>query len=254
MTPKEKAREDFKRALIQTTRALSSQNEVEVAFGGDHAQVSGKRARIPLPARVLDPAAAAIARGEADAAALRLAHHDDAKHAQLAPKGPQAQAVFTALENARCEAIGAQGMKGVGDNLAAALDKTLADKGYNSLDAANAAPLADVAALLLRERLTGRPSPTAASRILESSLHLAGILMGAERDGAKDVGRARPIPRILLAEEPLESCEPFFTTLSCEFGVEITERSAHLAERITEHCFHGQLPFVVTTSPQWQSF
>ena len=63
MTPKEKAREDFKRALIQTTRALSSQNEVEVAFGGDHAQVSGKRARIPLPARVLDPAAAAIARG-----------------------------------------------------------------------------------------------------------------------------------------------------------------------------------------------
>ncbi|MCA8894313.1 MAG: cobaltochelatase subunit CobT, partial [Amphiplicatus sp.] len=82
MTPKEKLREDFKRALIQTTRALSSQQDIEVAFGGDHAQVSGKRARIPLPARVLDPASAAIARGEADAAALRLAHHDDAAHAR----------------------------------------------------------------------------------------------------------------------------------------------------------------------------
>ncbi|MEQ8936386.1 MAG: cobaltochelatase subunit CobT, partial [Amphiplicatus sp.] len=178
----EKAREDFKRALIQTTRALSSQDEVEVAFGGDHAQVSGKRARIPLPARVLDPAAAAIARGEADAAALRLAHHDDAKHARFSPKGPQAQAVFTALENARCEAIGAQGMKGVGDNLAAALDKTLADKGYNSLDAANAAPLADVAALLLRERLTGRSSPTAAGRILETWREEVEARAGASLD------------------------------------------------------------------------
>ncbi|MEE2691638.1 MAG: cobaltochelatase subunit CobT [Pseudomonadota bacterium] len=188
MTPKEKAREDFKRALIQTTRALSSQNEVEVAFGGDHAQVSGKRARIPLPARVLDPAAAAIARGEADAAALRLAHHDDAKHARHAPRGPQALAVFTALENARCEAIGAQGMKGVGDNLAAALDKTLADKGYNSLDAANAAPLADVAALLLRERLTGRPSPAAAGRILESWREEVESRAGASLDRLAGAG------------------------------------------------------------------
>ncbi|GAB4520612.1 MAG: cobaltochelatase subunit CobT [Amphiplicatus sp.] len=164
---REKIREDFKRALLQTTRALSSQNEVEVAFGGERAQVQGKRARIPLPARVLSPAAAAIARGEADAAALKLAHHDEAQHARLAPKSPQGFAVFTALETVRCEAFGARGMKGVGDNLAAALDRAIAEKGYDSLDPADPAPVADVAALLLRERMTGRPPPPAAAAVME---------------------------------------------------------------------------------------
>ncbi len=68
MTPKEQIREAFKRALLHTTRALAAQPEVEVSFGGDHAQVQGKSAKIPLPARIIDKASAAIARGEADAA------------------------------------------------------------------------------------------------------------------------------------------------------------------------------------------
>ena len=168
MTPKQQQREAFKRALLQTTRALSAQRDVEVAFGGDHALVHGKSARIPLPARTIDPETAMIARGEGDAAALRLAHHDAAAHARLAPKGAEARAVFAALENARCESIGALALKGVGDNLAAALDKTIADKGYERLSAKDAAPLADVAALLLRERLTGRPAPAAAASIMET--------------------------------------------------------------------------------------
>jgi cobaltochelatase CobT len=166
MTPKEKAREDFKRALIQTTRALSAQQDVDVSFGGDHALVQGKKARIPLPARVLDPEAAAVTRGEADGAALRLAHHDDAKHARLAPKGAEAIAVFSALETVRCEAIGALGLRGVGDNLHAALDKSLAEKGLDRRAAGEAAPLPEILGLLLRERLTGRPSPRSAEPLL----------------------------------------------------------------------------------------
>ncbi len=121
MTPKERAREDFKRALVQTTRALSALPEVEVTFGGDHSSVSGKQAKIPLPARVIDREAAMIARGEADGAALRLAHHDARKYSKDLPKGPEAQAVYRALEDARIAAIGARALKGVGDNLAAAL-------------------------------------------------------------------------------------------------------------------------------------
>jgi len=166
MIDKEQIREAFKRALLHSTRALSAQRDVEVAFGGEHAQVQGKAARIPLPARVLDPASAAIARGESDAAALRLAHHDSDAHARLAPKGAEARAIFTALENARCEAIGAIAMKGVGDNLAASLDKTIADKGYDRQSVTDAMPMADVAALLLRERLTGRAAPPAARGIM----------------------------------------------------------------------------------------
>lgn len=168
MTPKEQIREAFKRALLHTTRALSAQPDVEVAFGGEHAQVQGHSARIPLPGRNIDPETAALARGEGDAAALRLAHHDAAAHQRLAPRGAEARAVFAALENARCEAIGALALKGVGDNLAASLDKTIADKGYDRLNAKDTSSLADAAALLLRERVTGRKPPGAAENIMEA--------------------------------------------------------------------------------------
>ena len=167
MTPKEQIREAFKRALLHTTRALSAQPEVDVAFGGDHASVQGTAAKIPLPARVLDKGAAAIARGEADAAALRLAHHDPVAHQGLAPQGAEARAVFAALETARCEAIGAIAMKGVGDNLASSLEKHIGDKGYTAHTARDAAPMADAAALMLRERLTGRAAPAAADVIMK---------------------------------------------------------------------------------------
>ena len=168
MQDKEQTREAFKRALLHATRALSAQRDVEVAFGGEHAAVQGKTARIPLPARVLDPASAAIARGESDAAALRLAHHDSIAHARLAPKGAEARAVFSALENARCEAIGAMALKGVGDNLAASLEKIITDKGYDRQSVTDAMPMADVAALLLRERLTGRAAPASAQGIMNT--------------------------------------------------------------------------------------
>lgn len=166
MTPKERAREDFKRALVQTTRAISAAAEVEVTFGGDHASVTGRQAKIPLPARVLDRDAAMIARGEADGAALRLAHHDARKFSRQLPKGPDAQAVYRALEDARVEAIGARALKGVGDNLAAALDKAIAERRLDRLDAKDAAPLADIAGLLLRERLTGRAPPPSAAALI----------------------------------------------------------------------------------------
>ncbi|MBT8473419.1 MAG: cobaltochelatase subunit CobT [Marinicaulis sp.] len=166
MTPKERIREAFKRALLHTTRALSAQHDVEVAFGGEHASVQGKSARIPLPARQLDKQASAIARGEGDAAALRLAHHDPAEHDAHAPRGAEARAIFTALENARCEAIGARALKGVGDNLAASLDKVIGEKGYDRLSSNDESPVPDVAALLLRERLTGRTPPPAAKKII----------------------------------------------------------------------------------------
>jgi cobaltochelatase CobT len=182
MTPKERAREDFKRALIQTTRALSSLPEVEVSFGGEQASVSGRAAKIPLPARVIDRDAAMVARGEADGAALKLAHHDARAFARHAPKSEEARAVYRALEDARIAAIGANALKGVGDNLAAALDKSLADRRLDRLDASSAAPLADVAALLLRQRLTGRAHPPAARAFMMARAGEIEMLAGTSLD------------------------------------------------------------------------
>jgi len=182
MTPKEKAREDFKRALVQTTRALSSLPEVEVAFGGEHSSVSGRQAKIPLPARVLDRDAAMIARGEADAAALKLAHHDARQYSKNQPKGAEAQAVYRALEDARIAAIGANALKGVGDNLAASLEKSISERRLDRLDAKEAAPLADIAGLLLRQRLTGRDHPPSAKALMAAHSGEIEALAGGSLD------------------------------------------------------------------------
>ncbi len=167
MDRKEEIREAFKRALLHTTKALSATEEVEVSFGGDKPHVSGNLARIPLPDRIINRDTAAITRGEADAAALRLAHHDAGAHLRLAPKNASGRIVFTALENARIEAIGARALPGVGDNLAAALEQTFAQKKYDNTSDNDVTPLADVAALFLREKLTGRPAPASAKPHME---------------------------------------------------------------------------------------
>ncbi len=167
MDKSEEVREAFKRALLNTTKALSATQEAEVSFGGDKPQVSGKIARIPLPDRILSRETAAITRGEADAAALRLAHHNASDHLRLSPKNPAGKIVFTALENARVEAIGTRAMKGIGDNLAAALEQTFAQKAYDNSADNDIGPLADVAALMVREKLTGRTMPESAAPHIE---------------------------------------------------------------------------------------
>ena len=167
MNREEQIREAFKRALLQTTKALSASEEAEVSFGGDKPQVMGNTARIPLPSKIIDRDTAAITRGEADAAALRLAYHDASEHLKLAPKNPGGRLVFTALENARVEAIGTRTLTGVGDNLAAALDQAFALKANDNASDGDVEPLADAAALILREKLTGRTPPQSAAPLLE---------------------------------------------------------------------------------------
>ncbi len=158
----------FKRSLAAATRSLAAQPEVEVAFGGERPVVRGKRARIPNPPRKFTDPAVAIARGLADGAALKLAHHDEARHSALEPSGGDARAVFRALEDARCAAIGSRSMKGIGDNLAAALERDCEQKGFGRMEDRQDAPVADIAALLLRERMTGRPVPPSAMKLVET--------------------------------------------------------------------------------------
>lgn len=109
---------------------MSGQDEVEVTFSNDAPSVSGKRVRIPNPARDLNPRDAAVARGEADAMALKLRHHDAGIHAYRMPNSTQARAAFDALEQARCEAIGAKQMAGVASNLGAAIDDRSRRQGF----------------------------------------------------------------------------------------------------------------------------
>ncbi len=167
MALKETPTELFKRSLAQTTRALAGrEEELEVAFGAEGPRLSAGRIVLPHPPRVISEPEAERLRGQADALALRLAHHDDAEHARMRPKGAEARLVFDAVEDMRVQSLGANAMKGVADNLTAALTDSLERKGAARMHDRAVAPLADALALMVRERLTGLAPPDNAKKLV----------------------------------------------------------------------------------------
>ncbi len=159
--------EQFRRALAATSRALSGDRELEVKFGGEKAALAQGRLHLPNPPDRLDLSDAAMARGKADALALRVALHDSAKHAQALPPGSTARKIFDAAEQARCEALGAKSMRGVSDNLDAALVDRCRREGWNIAEDRQDAPLEAAISMLVRERITGRKVPDDAKGLMK---------------------------------------------------------------------------------------
>ncbi|MFD1331288.1 cobaltochelatase subunit CobT [Methylopila musalis] len=159
--------EPFKRAVAGCLKAIAGAPELEVAFASERPALTPDKARLPEPPRRLTATDVSILRGHADSMALRLACHNRATHAKLAPQGADARAVFDAVEQARVEAIGARRMSGTGVNLAAMLEDRYHRGPYADLTDKSDAPLPDAVALLVREKLTGRKPPEAAAKLVE---------------------------------------------------------------------------------------
>ncbi|MEO1473113.1 MAG: cobaltochelatase subunit CobT [Pseudomonadota bacterium] len=155
----------FKAALAATTKALTADREADVSFGSDAARLEGSRVALPSPPRELSPRLAARARGEADALALRVAHHDGAAHAKFRPQGDLQRQIYEAAETARIESLGANAMPGAADNLDAALAARCEKAGYTRMDDRKDAPIAPAIEFLLREKLTDRALPPEAEGI-----------------------------------------------------------------------------------------
>jgi cobaltochelatase CobT len=166
-TTKDNARaEDFKRATAGVLRAIAEQPDVQVAFQPGPSGVSGKRARLPLPTRALPAAEMAKLRGQSDAIALRLRHHDDSVHAQRMPTRREAKDAYDALEQVRVEVVGSRFMNGVNANLRAKLAEECESEGYDRMTRKDQLPIDKALALLARERLSGEAGPEAAQRVL----------------------------------------------------------------------------------------
>lgn len=173
----------FRQVLAGTARAIARDNDVEVAFASESGAQGGKLARVVSPGPGLAPKLVAEARGAADAAALRIRHHDARLHAGLAPADPEARAVFDALEGARVEALGARTMAGVRDNLSELAEARVRSDAITRARNAEEVPLATALGLLARERLTGAPPPDAAARGLELVQGWIEEKAGADLDG-----------------------------------------------------------------------
>ncbi|MCW2307126.1 cobaltochelatase subunit CobT [Rhodobium gokarnense] len=159
--------EPVKRAVGITMRAISGRDDLEVSFATDRPGMAGNKARLPEPPRRPTRNDIAILRGVGDSIALKLAAHNPALHRSLMPEGQNARALFEAVEQARCDSIGAQRMKGVSGNLNAMLEDRYHRSKYHEMTSRDDAPMEEIVALMVRERLTGTPPPKSARHIVD---------------------------------------------------------------------------------------
>ncbi len=158
----------FKKALTHAVRSISGEPELEVRFGGDTAAIVQGKVSLPAVPPRLDEAGAARLRGKADALALRIAHHDANVHAGRRPEGARARAIYEAVEQARVESIGAKALPGLRGNLNAALTERCERKGFAEAAERKDAPMAEAVGLLMRERMSGDPSPESACGLMKA--------------------------------------------------------------------------------------
>ncbi len=150
--------EPFKKAVAGALRAMAGKEEIEVQFAADRPSLVDAgdvvRARLPEPPRKPTARDIAVLRGHADSYALKLACHNEKLHRKLMPEGLEARKVFEAVEQARCDAIGANRMMGTAANLDAMLQDRYTKANLSDVtDLANA-PIEDALAMIVRERLT----------------------------------------------------------------------------------------------------
>ncbi len=211
--PSDNPAEPFKKALAEATKAMAGQPELTVAYSVDPPGCAAGAMRLPQVTRRMTRDEVLLARGTADAYALRLRYHDDATHRRYAPAGETAVALFEAMETARCEAVGARAMPGTAGNIDAKIADEARRLGYAEITDPAKAPLAQAAGYLVRQLATDRPLPKGAANVLELwrgflESHAGGTLdgldgvLGDQREFARfarkviaDLGYARPARR-----------------------------------------------------------
>ena len=157
----------FKTAMGATVRAIGNKAELEVSFTADRPLLTSDRARLANLPRLPTRRDIAIARGQGDAMAMRLASHDPETHRKRVPMDPQARAAFDALEQARVESLGCIRMPGMGGNIHEMLEDRLFRANFAEVDARDDAPLAEALGLILREKLAGVPVPPSGHALVD---------------------------------------------------------------------------------------
>ncbi|MDE4189444.1 cobaltochelatase subunit CobT [Phaeobacter gallaeciensis] len=165
--PTDNPADPFKKALAEATKVMADDSELSVSYTVDPAGLSGDSMRLPQVSRRMSREEVLLARGTADALALRHKFHDDAVHAKYAPQGEMARDLYEAMETARCEAMGARHMPGTASNIDVKIRNEAIRRGYDQMKSSTEAPLAAAAGYLVRQMATGRPLPEGAANVAE---------------------------------------------------------------------------------------
>ena len=162
--------DDFKRATAIAIKAIGRKAVLEIGFTDSQIQTEDQRLSLPEPPPKMTESDLGFMRGFADAAAVRLRYHNARIHKAKSPSKSgdpdAAREAFDALEQARCEALGALKLKGVAHNLMAMRnEKFHRDSGALS-SVQKKPPLSQALYFLAWEKFTHLPlSPDAAQVI-----------------------------------------------------------------------------------------
>jgi cobaltochelatase CobT len=165
--PTDNPADPFKKALAEATRVLADDPDLTVTYSVDPPGIAGDNMRLPQVSRRMTRDEVLLARGTADALALRHRYHDLTTAARYTPPGAMARDLMEAMEIARCEAVGARAMPGTAGNIDAKIAHEARRKGYGEIRDAADAPLATAAGYLIRHLATGRPLPPEAANVME---------------------------------------------------------------------------------------
>jgi cobaltochelatase CobT len=165
--PNDNPADPFKKALAEATRTMADDPEMTVSYSVDPPGMNREGVRLPQVSRRMTRDEVMLARGTADAFALRRKFHDDTVAARYAPQGNLAREIYEAMETARCEAVGARAMPGTAVNIDAKIAHEADRKGYSQITSMQDAPLAVAAGYLVRHLATGRDMPKGAGNVME---------------------------------------------------------------------------------------
>ncbi len=165
--PNDNPADPFKKALAEATKTMANDPEMVVTYSVDPAGMTKEGVRLPQVSRRMTRDEVMLARGTADAFALKRKFHNELTSARYAPTGPLAREIYDAMETARCEAVGARAMPGTAGNIDAKIGYEADRKGYSSITKPEDAPLSVAAGYLVRHLATGRAMPKGAANVME---------------------------------------------------------------------------------------
>ena len=188
--------DQFKKALAEATKVMANDSDLSISYSVDPAGQTADSIRLPQVSRRMTHEEVLLARGTADAFALRHKFHNPKTAARYMPQGQMAKDLYDAMETARIEAVGAQHMPGTATNIDAKISNEATRKGYDGITQAADAPLAVAAGYLIRHLATGRDLPKSADNIMElwrgfiedhagDTLKSIGDLLGNQQEFAK---------------------------------------------------------------------
>ena len=165
--PTDNPADPFKKALAEATKVLAHDRDLSVTYTVDPSGLSGEQMRLPQVSRRMTRDEVLLARGTADALAFGRRYHNEATNSRYAPTDGIARELYTAMETARCEAMGARDMPGSAGNIDAKIGHEALLRGYNDCVQPSDAPLPVAAGYLIRHLATGRDLPEAAQNVME---------------------------------------------------------------------------------------